>query len=157
MWSFTLCVFVPELYLIKRVSMVLIWRTSAASILSLKLCWEIGGIRSDLWTYITWKPLIMTWKDHSVLYSFDNLSFPHPEQTKIGRRMLKCVNGKIWGTGHRNWTVEILQVLFPDTVLHMCWENSHQHLWDGGCFLSFWNCEHFLSYFSLFWVSSSQH
>lgn len=97
MWSFSLCVFAPELYLIKRVSMVLIWRTSAALILSLKLCWELGGIRSDLWKYITWKPLIMTWKDHSVLYSFDNLSFPHPEQTKIGRRMLKCVNGKIWG------------------------------------------------------------
>lgn len=96
MWSFTLCVFVPELCFIKRVNMVLIWRTSVASILNLNLCWEIGGIRNDLWKYITWEPLIMTWKDHSVLYSFDNLSFPHPEQTKIGKRMLKCVNGKIW-------------------------------------------------------------
>lgn len=31
-----------------------------------------------------------------MLYSFDNLSFPHPEQTKIGKTMLKYVNGKIW-------------------------------------------------------------
>lgn len=148
-------VFVPELYLSKRVSMVLIWRTAAASILNLKLCWEIGGIKNDLWKYITWKPLIMTWKDHSMLYSFDNLSFPHPEQTKIGKGMLKCVNGEIW----------VLTIMIRLLRFYRCCSLTQycvciERTVTSTCEMVvafFWNCEHFLNYFSLFWVSSSQH
>lgn len=54
-----------------------------------------------------------------MLISLDGLSFPRPRTDKNSLKNAKMCKWLNLGPGHRNWTVEILQVSLPDRVLLM--------------------------------------